>query len=136
VVAQTAARKRLLHSRFIGWASGTAASAGIVGNAGEVVARAALRAAAPRGYLLVRPDGLGDVDEVLGAPVPGGSLDDAAFLTLLSDDGTPLPPYFVPVEVKNLREWIYPRTPELHQLLHKASALQVAHPDWAMVPLG
>lgn len=135
VVNQAAARKRLLHARFISWASGTAATAGIVGSAGEVVARAALRAAAPRGYLLVRPDGLGDVDEVLGGPVPGGSLDDAAFLTLLSEEGAPLPPYFVPVEVKNLREWIYPRTPELHQLLHKAAALQVAHPDTAVVPV-
>ena len=134
-VSQAAARKRLLHSRFIGWASGTAAGAGIVGSAGEVVARAALRAAAPRGYLLVRPDGRGDVDEVFGAPVPGGSLDDAAFLTLLSEEGEPQSPYFVPVEVKNLREWIYPRTPELHQLLHKAAALQVAHPQRTIVPV-
>src|SRR5262245_1118721 len=45
IVTQTAARKRLLHARFIGWASGTPKTPGIVGSAGEVVARAALRAA-------------------------------------------------------------------------------------------
>jgi hypothetical protein len=133
-VRDTSARKRLLHGRFIGWASGTATSAGLIGPAGEAVARAALRAAAPRGYLVLQPESA-DIAEVLGAAVPGGPLDAAAFLTLLSDQGEPLPAYFVPIEVKNLREWLYPRTPEVHQLLYKAAALQVAHPDQPMVPV-
>jgi hypothetical protein len=56
------------------------------------------------------------------------------FLTPLSDQDEPLPPYFVPIEVKNLREWLYPRTPEVHQLLYKAAALQVGHPDHRWSP--
>lgn len=41
----------------------------------------------------------------------------------------------VPIEVKNLRDWIYPEAPELHQLLSKAARLQSAHPDLRIAPV-
>lgn len=40
-----------------------------------------------------------------------------------------------PIEVKNIRHWLYPNHHELFQLLHKAALLQQAHPDELICPV-
>ena len=42
---------------------------------------------------------------------------------------------FVVVEVKNMRQWIYPRARELYQLLYKAARLQARSGDVDVVPV-
>jgi hypothetical protein len=136
LVQDAAARKRLLQTRFITWASGSASTgAGVIGKAGEQVVHAALTAAAPYGYRLLNPVG-GETRTLLGAPVPGGSLDNAAFQTTMdAAQLTPTGQYVVLIEVKNIREWIYPSAAELHQLLDKAAQLQQSHPDRRFLPV-
>ena len=96
---------------------------------------ASLLAAAPYGYRLFNPIG-GEVRSLLGGLVPGGSLDNGAVLTRVDPETlTPEGQYIVVVEVKNLRQWIYPRTQELHQLLDKAARLQVAEPGRRFIPV-
>jgi hypothetical protein len=135
-IRDAAARKRLLETRYLGWASGsTAGGPGIIGTAGEAVVHAALTSAAPYGYRLVNPVG-GEVRSLLGAPVPGGPLDNGAFLLRVdAATGRPDGPYLVLVEVKNIRSWIFPGTAELHQLLDKAARIQTVHPDERVVPV-
>ncbi len=41
----------------------------------------------------------------------------------------------MPGEVKNIREWIYPESAELYQLLDKASRLKVNDPGLRMLPV-
>lgn len=133
-VTDAAARKRLLHARYLSWATGTKTKGrSLVGEAGEQVVHASLRAA--NGYTLVRPNG-GDVTSFLGAPVPGGPLDNAALLLPL-DAATGLPhgPYAVPIEVKNVQQWLYPENHLLHQLLFKAASLQAMNPNVWFVPV-
>jgi hypothetical protein len=133
-IKRAAARKRLLQGRYQAWASGSAKVPGVMGPAAERVLHESLSAAAPHGYRILRPEG-GEVRELLGAPVPGGPLDNAAFFQPLDDAGAPLPAVLLPIEAKNIRSWVYPRAPELHQVLYKAAALQVAHPDLGIVPV-
>jgi hypothetical protein len=133
-ISRAAARKRLLQGRYQGWASGSAAQQGVIGPAAENVLHASLLAAAPLGYRLVNREGSG-VRSVLGAPVPGGPLDSAAFLTTLDEAELPQPPILLAIEVKNIRAWIYPRAPELHQVLYKSAALHVANPEIPVVPM-
>jgi hypothetical protein len=134
-ITRAAQRKRLLMSRYLGWAQGTPARPGIVGPAAERVVRASLLAVAPHGYRLVPPTG-GHADMFLGDPVPIGPLDAAAICTPY-DDAVDVAgnPVAVPIEVKNLREWLYPWSQELYQLLDKAARIQHAHPDRQMVPV-
>jgi hypothetical protein len=136
MVQDAAARKRLLQTRFVTWASGSAATGtGVIGKAGEQVVHAALTAAAPYGYRLINPVG-GEARVLLGSPVPGGPLDNAAFLTTMdSAQLIPTGQYVALIEVKNIREWIYPPAPELHQLLDKAARLQQNHPDRHFLPV-
>lgn len=135
-ITDAAARKRLLQTRFLTWASGSANNgAGVIGPAGEHVVHAALLQAAPHGYRPINPSG-GEVRTLLGAPVPGGPLDNGAFLTTVDAFTlTPSGQYVVLIEVKNLRQWIYPSTPELHQLLDKAARLQLQHQDRRFLPV-
>jgi hypothetical protein len=49
--------------------------------------------------------------------------------------GLPGAPITILIEVKNIRSWIYPRTEELYQGLHKASILQVTRPEQQIVPI-
>jgi hypothetical protein len=65
-------------------------------------------------------------------PVRGGVLDSAAHL-LAMDQGIPVT-VVLPIEVKNVRGWIFPWSQELYQLLHKASLLQIDHPDRSILP--
>lgn len=64
-----------------------------------------------------------------------GSLDNGAWLSLVDEDGMPGVPAFIPIEVKNRRQVIYPLHKELHQLLSKAAAFHMAHPGRAVTPL-
>ena len=135
-ITDAAARKRLLQTRFLTWASGsTQSGAGVIGPAGEHVVHTALCAAGPSGYRLLNP-GTGVVTAMLGAPIPGGSLDNGAFLTTIDQHTlTPSGQYVVPVEVKNVRSWIHTGAAELHQLLDKAARLQLAHPTYRFLPV-
>lgn len=132
---RAAARKRLLHARYLSW-SAPSSEWGVppLPTALERVIHASLIQSAAHGYLLVKPEG-GEVRWLLGQPVSGGPLDNAAFYTPLGDDGVPRPPTTVLIEAKNVRQWIYPGTQELYQLLDKAVRLQVAHPDRPIVPV-
>jgi len=132
---RVAGRKRLLHARFLSWSSSSAEWKGAppIPSALERVIHASLLEAAPHGYRLARPGG-GDVTELFGRPVVGGSLDNAAFYTPVSD-GTPRLPVTMVVEAKNLREWIYPHTQELYQVLSKAAVLSVDFPAASVLPV-
>jgi len=132
---RVAARKRLLHSRYLSW-SASPSEWGVppLPSALERVIHASLTESAVHGYRLVKPGG-GEVGQLLGQPVAGGPLDNAAFYTALSTDGMPRAATTVLVEAKNLRQWIYPRTQELYQVLDKSARLQVAHPEQSIVPV-
>ena len=132
VVERAAARKRLLLARYLGWAQGTPSRPGIIGPAAERVTHASLLAAAPLGYRLINPGGRG-VTEFLGVRL-NGPLDNAAFLTPLDPGGLPLPTVAVPIEVKNVRDWLYPWSTEPYQLLAKATTLQKAQPTQPIMP--
>jgi len=93
----------------------------------------ALKAAAPHGYLLVNPGE--HVTTLFEQPVPGGELDAVAMLQLLDAVGRPLGAVVLPVEVKNVRGWIYPSSWELFQLLDKAARLQLANSDLSFLPV-
>jgi hypothetical protein len=60
-------------------------------------------------------------------------MDNAAHLTRSDDECAAATT--VLVEAKNLRQWIYPRTQEMYQLLRKAVSLQVRHPEARFVPV-
>lgn len=133
---RAAGRKRLLQARFHSWSQASSdwgstppISAGL-----ERVVQASLQTAAPHGYRLLRPAG-GEVTTLLNAPVPGGSLDNAAFYTGLDELGLPTAPVHLPIEAKNVRQWIYPQTQELFQVLSKSARLQQAHPTMRIVPV-
>jgi len=133
---RAAARKRLLYTRYLGWTQSSAEWNPAPVPAGlEMVVHASLREAAPWGYGLVKPEG-GEVRRLFGAAVPGGPMDNAAFLTKV-DPTMSAPPQTttILIEAKNLRQWIYPRTQEMYQLLSKAVSLQVKHPGARFVPV-
>jgi hypothetical protein len=129
---RTAARKRLLHARYLGWALTTVGSVNLIGNAGERVAQRSLRDAQSAGYLIPHAEGTA-VSRLFNDPVPGGPFDDVAYLTVL-EDGRPIAAT-MPVEVKNIRDWIYPSAAELYQLLDKCARIQLRHPDERLVPV-
>jgi hypothetical protein len=129
-----AARKRVLYARYLSWAMPTGGRPNLVGRGGEQVVRASLRKAMPYGYMPLRLEG-GDVNQVFGKPVPGGTFDDAAHLMLLDAEQAPFANVTVLVEVKNVRHWIYPESAELYDLLHKAAHVQLDNPTRSIVPV-
>lgn len=132
---KAAARKRQLAARFLGWASSSQHfPGGAIGAGGEAVVHASLLAASHHGYRVLRPEG-GDISSLLGAPVPGGPLDNAAFLQTLTPQGLPRPLILVAVEVKNVRHWLYPPANEIYQLLSKAARLRVTSGDIDILPV-
>lgn len=135
-VLRTAGRKRLLHRRYLSWSSSSTTEWGAppIPAALERVIHRSLLDAAPHGYLLLRPDGGGEVSQIAGTPVPGGSLDNAVYHTKVGADGMPATK-LMPIEAKNVRQWIYPRTQELYQLLDKAARLRVANPTLPVMPI-
>lgn len=136
-IADASARKRLLHTRYQAWASGSKdRGQGAIGPGLEAVVHRSLQEAAQFGYRLFNPTSLlGEVRELFGEPVPGGSLDNGAWVTIPDPDTGMPTTYLMVLEAKNLRQWIYPRTQELHQLLSKASMIQTAYPDVRLLPV-
>lgn len=133
---RAAGRKRLLHTRFLGWSKeNTEWGAPPIPAALERVIHASLREAAPYGYHMLRPDGGGEVRKIAGKPVAGGPLDNAAFYTGIGADGLPSPAILTTIEAKNLRQWIYPNSDEPYQLLDKSARLRLAHPQLRIMPV-
>lgn len=58
-----------------------------------------------------------------GGLMPTGSVD------------SPGPVVALPIEVKSIRDWIYPTSKELFQLLHKAARIQEAAPRHLILPV-
>lgn len=134
--ADAAARKRLLLARLRSWSRATPHMPNLIGTGGEIVVHQSLRAAAAFGYLLVQPT-RGEVATLYGDPVPGGPLDNAAWLSPM-DQRTQAPTgstFLVPIEVKNVRHWLYPNHWEIYQPLHKAAGLANAHPEYPVLPI-
>jgi hypothetical protein len=138
-VEDAAARKRLLMSRYYSFVEGgEESSSSLAGPAGELAFQNAfIRSSVGAGLATItreRPS----VPMILGAAVPMGPLDNAFVLSPL-DRVTlaPVPPWGVQalVEVKNIREWIYPRTQELYQVLYKAAQIQRANPSASLLPI-
>lgn len=130
-----AARKRLLYTRYLGWTRVSSDwDPAPIPSALERVVQASLSTAAAHGYRLVRPEG-GEVRKLFGARVPGGPMDNAAYYSAILDSGMPGPTTLVLIEAKNIRQWVYPRTQEMYQLLNKAVSLQVEHPEVRFAPV-
>ena len=126
-------RKRLLYGRYLGWASGTDSKAGIIGPALERVVHQALREAAPyHGYRLENPDSgqAATLGPVSLAP-EFGPLDNAFRYVEPNSGGA----FAVPVEAKNVRDWIYPTSDEPYQLLSKAAHISQAWPAVGVAPV-
>jgi hypothetical protein len=131
-IAQAAARKRLLFARYNGWAqSSVRYPQGLIGPAGERAVRTALAAA---GTLRPAEPDFGETRRLLGMPL-NGPVDSAGYLVALDKAGLPSAPITVLVEVKNIRSWIYPNSPELYQVLDKAATLQERHPERPILPV-
>ena len=133
--SRRAARKRLLYGRYLGWNRETSDWKPAPIPAGlERVIHASLTAAAPYGYRLLAPGG-GEVRTIFGERVPGGPVDNAALHTALQETGLPGATTLVPIEAKNIRQWVYPRTQELFQLLDKSASLHERHPEVPITPV-
>lgn len=130
--ARAAARKRLLWTRYLSWAVPSARYPhGLIGPAGEKAARSGIEES---GVVRLLEPGRHEVKTVLGVPV-AGPLDSAGVIVPIQQGielGTPVLALF---EVKNLREWLYPHSAEVYQLLAKAVHVQRARPNVAMVPV-
>lgn len=134
-VSRAAGRKRLLTARHRSWsAPNTEWGPKPLPDALERVIYQSLLEASKHGYRLISPDSHGDIKTLLGATVPGGGVDNAAFYTPLVD-GVPGQVVLVVVEAKNIRQWVYPQTQELYQLLDKCAQLQLAHPGMRILPV-
>lgn len=105
--SKAAARKRLLYARYRGWAAGSQRQgAGVVGPASELVFHSAVaQVAAFVGYRFLHASGH-QVDAVDDVPVPRGPLDNGLVLHS-AEDGVP---YYLLVEVKSYRNWLYPQS--------------------------
>jgi hypothetical protein len=130
-IAHASSRKRILTARYLSWAQGTPSRPGVIGPAAEQVVHESLKESAT--YRLVNPSG-GQVSKFLGYALDG-PLDNAVILTPINDDELPETPVAVPIEVKNVRDWIYPSSQELYQLLDKAAKLKQSHPELQIVPV-
>jgi hypothetical protein len=135
---EAAGRKRLLVGRYYGWTQGTSTTGeGLSGVAGEMAAHGAISRAGVGTSLASTFRDRPRVSRLLGVDVPTGPLDNALMLQPLTLELLPRPPYgvLVPIEVKNIREWVYPHTKELYQLLDKSVELQRRLSDRPMIPL-
>lgn len=139
-VDERAARKRLLLARYYGWSEGLpSVGEGVTGPAAEIAFQGALQRASVGTSLATTFRDRPSVPVMFGEQIPDrlGPFDNLVLLQPLTPDLSPRPPYgvFVPIEIKNIREWIYPHSKQLFQLLHKASAIQARHPDRPMIPV-
>lgn len=139
-VTDTAARKRLLMSRYYSYVQGgeEEASSSLAGPAGEAAFQSAFLRASIGASLAENFRDRTSVPRILGAAVPVGPLDNAFVLQPLDiQTFAPRPPWgtLALVEVKNIREWIYPRTQELYQVLYKSALIQRANPEANILPV-
>jgi hypothetical protein len=130
-ISRASQRKRILQARYLGWAEGTPSQKGLIGPAGEAATHASLIRAGS--FQLARPEG-GTVAKFLGVDVPIGPLDNGLYFSPLLQ-GIPQAAIAVPIEVKNVRDQIYPVSKELYQLLAKAQRLQQLRPDMPIAPV-
>lgn len=121
-------RKAMLYGRYLSYTPS-------FGPTGEEVVRLSLTDATAHGYTSMNRDtGFGEV-KAIGTTKLQGPLDSGAWL-LVIDPATALPAlHGVLIEVKNIRQTLYPRHEEVHQLLHKAAVAQNANPSLPIVPL-
>jgi hypothetical protein len=128
-IAAATRRKAMLYARYLGYSSS-------FGPTGEEVVRLSLADAARHGYTSINLNTrFGEVRQI-GTARLAGALDSGAWLTTIDPIiGLPLPTHGLLVEVKNIRQTLYPRHEEVHQLLHKAAVAQNAHPELPLVPL-
>ncbi|MEU4673912.1 hypothetical protein AB0F91_39655 [Amycolatopsis sp. NPDC023774] len=129
-IAAASRRKGMLYGRYDRWSS-------TFGDAGEAVLSHSLTMAMGRGdgFTPVNSDGkFGELIRIAGLRFPG-AVDNAAWLTVF-DPATriPLPHHLVLIEMKNRRLTLYPRHPEVYQLLHKAALASEHLPDVPIVP--
>jgi hypothetical protein len=122
-VNRAAARKRLLHARYLQWANGKpnqGRHTGIVGSSLENALHESLRFSSPtQGFRLNSPDH-GKISSLYGRDLrPVGSIDNGC-VWYDYDSGSI---FQLVMEAKNLRDWIYPWSAELYQLLFKAAYL-------------
>lgn len=126
-VTRAVRRKGMLYARFLRW------SRTEFGPAAEAVVRASLTDAIPHGFVPIE-DGFGEVS-TLGTARVNGALDSGAWM-LVKDPTTKLPtPHALLFEIKNRRLTLYPRHPEVHQLLHKAAHLHQSLKTQPIVPV-
>jgi len=111
-IAKASQRKRILLARYLGWAQGTPSRPGIIGPAAERVVHESLKETGT--FRLVNPSS-GQVSNFLGCKIDG-PLDHAVIFTPMTAEGLPEHPVAVPIEVKNIRDWIYPSSQEPYQL--------------------
>jgi hypothetical protein len=128
-IDKATARKRLLLTRYLGWSHGSPSRPGLIGPAAERVVHASLIDSGT--FQIANPQG-GQTRRFLGYELDG-ALDNAAIYTPLID-GLPQQPVAVAIEVKNMRDWVYPVSEELYQILDKAAQLQRARPESLIVP--
>lgn len=115
-------RKAKLYGRYLGWAEGPLTAdypSGVIGIAGERVLAASTRSLRLHGFAPVAP--AGEVGRLVGTQLAGGSYDDAAYLTV--EEGAGLTTVLIPVEMKNIRRWIYSDEAELHKFLYRSAWL-------------
>jgi hypothetical protein len=130
-ILDAAARKRSIYGRYLSWASGSPSRPSITSRAGERAVHESIREAGPEvGYAFGNPD-TGETEDLFGMAVPFGPLDNGVRYF----DFTEKREFVLPIEVKNIRDWIYPADAVLHQLLAKAGRLQADHPDVQFVPV-
>lgn len=116
-IRSLASTKRRLYRRYLQWTGRTA----LCGGHAEALVETALRSLTGRALWLPSTFRRGNVREVMGRPIAGGPLDAAGFWATDRDDPTkPFVPFVV--EVKNLRDSLYPWDNEVWDLLAKASA--------------
>lgn len=130
-ISKASARKRLLFTRYLGWASGSARHPqGLIGPAGEAAVRAGILRS---GVVIPTTPGAGEVSKILNVKL-NGPLDSGGIVVPLSQ-GIPGAPVTVLFEVKSIRSWIYPTSSEPYQLLSKGVQLQRAAPAVPIVPI-
>lgn len=130
-ITAAAARKRALYARYLGWAGSTVRYPnGFIGPASEEATRTAILES---GAVQPAQAYAGPVPRILNVTLPGAA-DSGGYMNPIIA-GIPQPPVTVLIEVKNIREWIYPSSSELYQVLHKCVVLQHAHPTVPILPI-
>ena len=129
-IMQAGRRKGMLYARYLRWSSS-------FGDAGERVLNHSLTEAMREGAgysPIVGGQPFGQITKIGELKFPG-ALDSGAWLLVRdSITGLPLNPHLVLIEVKNRRMTLYPRHPEIYQLLHKAALTAQRFPDQPIVP--